>query len=401
MRNPTFCCFLEFGTMRTKMPSADIVRNSFFLLLMLVISSCSKAPGENKSSISVDTANLQRIDSVPQATKAVLKDTVLTITADTVRALYYPNTGREVMTLVKGNKCIITRTGRYDVVDNKGNFWIRVEHMGGRGWIFGGHTSLESDEWVFAEGMTERGHPYAQYGLSRLSGSTFEELWQKIGEAVKKGDYNDEVGTRTATTSDEAITVLEKETIGKNITELFKPGLLLDSVKSINYTNTTEGDEAGRFNHTFVTAIRDGKWRFVLDFVGEMKAMMPVHGHYVLAAEYDLEGVNLGTVGFANIVVWSPKQKKVLNRQRLAYSGVNPMGYPMFSRLEDGSFIASADCSYTNESLPALQIFETYNQALKGSPLKAKAFYITRYFAYNPKTLRFEESKQEVIYRGE
>jgi hypothetical protein len=373
-----------------------------YFLLLLLLSACGPSASDKKNgNAAIDTTNLQRIDSVPQLTEPYLKDTVLTIKADTVRALYYPNTGKAVMTLVKGNVCKITRTGRYDVLDGKGNFWIRVEHMGGRGWIFGGYTSLESDAWVFGEGMTERGHPYAQYGLSRLSGSTFEELWQKIGEAIKKGEYNDEVGTRTATLSDNLITVTEKETVGKTIAEVFRPGLALDSIRSINYTNTTEGDEAGRFNHTFVTAIRDGKWRFVLDFAGELKEATAMNGNYILAAEYDLQGVNLGTVGFANIVVWSPKQKKVLSRQRLAYSGVNPSGYPMFSRLEDGSYIASADCSYANEGVPTLQVFETYNQAVKGSPLKTKAFFITRYFTYNPQTLRFEESKQEVIYRGE
>jgi hypothetical protein len=252
--------------------------------------------------------------------------------------------------------------------------------------------------------MTERGHPYAQYGLSRLHGSTFAELWQQIGDAIKKAEYENEVGVMKATVNDMEIRVDEKETVGKNITEVFKPGFALDSVKSINYFNTTEEEDEGKtqFNHTFIAVYRSGKWRLIIDFVGELKGIFPVNGNYLLASEYKLSGAALGNVGFENMLVWSPRDKKVLSRQRLGYSGVNPMGYPIFNRLEDGSFIASAACTFSEEGgTPTLQIFETYNQAMKGSPVKEKAFYITRYFTYNTSKYKFEESKQEVIYRGE
>ena len=112
------------------------VRNGLFLFIAGFLGSCASKPSEKTAEIKIDTAKYHQVDSVSDVHYKVLKDTILTIKADSVKALYYPNTGRVVMTLKKGDRCSITRTGRYDVVDNKGNFWIRVERMGGKGWIF-------------------------------------------------------------------------------------------------------------------------------------------------------------------------------------------------------------------------------------------------------------------------
>jgi hypothetical protein len=379
--------------------------NSIALLLVSVIFlGCDKPKSETKSSTTaVDTTQLQKLDSVPLPAKSHLKDTILTITADTVRALYYPNTGREVMKLVKKDVCKITRTGRYDVIDGKGNFWIRVERFGGKGWIFGGQTSLESDVWAFSEGMTERGHPYVQYKLHKLSAPTFEGLFAKVGDAIKKAEYNDEeVGTMSVDLDDDEILVTEKETVGKTITESFKRGPATDSIKSINYYNvTTEGDTTA-FNHTFIAAFDGREWKFVADFYGELKDILALNGNYVLASSYDLANSSLGRVQFTNAVVWSSKKKAVIDRQRFGHSGVAVSGYPIFRRDEDGSFISNAVCSFAREGEAiTMQIFETYSQAMKGGSVQGKVYYITRYFTFNPSSLKFEESKQEVIYRGE
>ena len=258
-----------------------------FLLVVVILLGCDKPKAETKpNNMAVDTTQLQKLDSVPLPAKSHLKDTVLTITADTVRALYYPNTGREVMKLVKKDVCKITRTGRYDVVDGKGNFWIRVERFGGKGWIFGGQTSLESDVWVFSEGMTERGHPYTQYKLNKLSSPTFEGLFEKAGIAIKKTEYNDEeVGTMTVKVDDDEFLVQEKETTGKTITESFKLGPATDSIKSINYYNVTREGDTTEFNHTFIAAFDGREWKFVADFYGELKEIMAVNGNYMLGSE--------------------------------------------------------------------------------------------------------------------
>lgn len=379
--------------------------NPFIALLFVgvIFLGCDKPKSETPSnSTALDTTQLQKLDSVPLPAKSQLKDTILTITVDTVRALYYPNTGREVMKLAKKDVCNITRTGRYDVIDGKGNFWIRVERFGGKGWIFGGQTSLESDVWAFSEGMTERGHPNTQYKLNKLSAPTFEGLFKKVGEAIKKTEYNDEeVGTMTADVDDEVILVQEKETVGKTITETIKLGPATDSIKSINYYNVTKGGDTTEFNHTFVAAFDGREWKFVTDFYGELKEIMTVNGNYMLAASYELVNSNLGRVHFTNVVVWSSKKKAVIDRQRFGHSGIDISGYPIFRRDEDGSFISNATCTFAREGESiTMQVFETYNQAMKGGTVQEKVYYITRYFTYNPTNLKFEESKQEVIYRA-
>jgi hypothetical protein len=379
--------------------------NSFIWLLIVgvIFFACDKPKSETTSSnAAVDTTQLQKLDSVPLPAKSHLKDTILTITADTVRALYYPNTGREVMKLVKKDVCKITRTGRYDVIDGKGNFWIRVERFGGKGWIFGGQTSLESDVWAFSEGMTERGHPYMQYKFHKFSSPTFEGLYKKVGEAIKKAEYKDEeIGTMTVDFDDDEILVTEKETVGKTIVETFKLGPSTDSIKSINYYNvTTEGDTT-EFNHTFIAAFDGREWKFVADFYGELKEIMAVNGNYMLASSYDLVNSTLGRVHFTNVVVWSSMKKMIIDRQRFGHSGVAVSGYPIFRRDEDGSFISYATCSFAREGEAVnMQIFETYNQAMKGGTVQDKVYYITRYFTLNSSSLKFEESKQEVIYRA-
>jgi hypothetical protein len=376
----------------------------FLVLSGFVFIQCGKASVDNTSSAPVvDTAHLQKIDSVPVTAKSHLKDTVLKITADTVRALYYPNTGREVMKLMKGDVCNITRTGRYDVIDGKGNFWIRVERFGGKGWIFGGQTSLESDIWAFSEGMSERGHPNTQYKIHKLSAPTFEALFKQIGQAVKKNEYtDDEVGTMTVDIDDEEILVTEKETIGITLTESFKPGPATDSVKSINYYNKRLDTDTTEFNHTFIAAFDGRNWKLVADFYGELKEIVPVNGNHLLISSYDLFNTSLGKVHFANVWTWSSKNKQIIERQRFAYSGIDVTGYPLFRRDEDGSFMTNGQCTVSSEGDAVnLQVFETYSQAMRGGTVKEKAYYITRYFTYDPKSLKFVESKQEVIYRGE
>jgi hypothetical protein len=373
------------------------------LFVGVILLGCGKPQSETKSNNAApDTTQLQKLDSVPLPAKSHLKDTILTITADSVQALYYPNTGRKVMKLVKKDVCNITRTGRYDVVDGKGNFWIRVERFGGKGWIFGGQTSLESDVWAFSEGMTERGHPNTQYKLNKLSAPTFESLWEKVGQSIKKAAYNDEeIGTMTVDLDDDEILVQEKEIIGKAITETFRLGPATDSIKSINYYNiTTEGDTT-EFNHTFVAAFDGREWKFVTDFYGELKEIMVVNSNYVLASSYDLANSNLGRVHFTNVVIWSSNKKVVIDRQRFGHSGVDISGYPIFRRDEDGSFISYATCTFAREGENiSMQVFETYDQAMKGGTVQEKVYYITRYFTLNPSSLKFEESKQEVIYRA-
>ena len=373
-------------------------------MLLVVFMQCGKTPDENTSNIPViDTSQLQKIDSAPVAAKSHLKDTILKITADTVRALYYPNTGREVMKLVKGDVCNITRTGRYDVIDGKGNFWIRVERYGGKGWIFGGQTSLESDIWAFSEGMSERGHPYAQYGLHKLSAPTFEALFQQIGQAIKKNEYNDEeIGTMTVDVDDDEILVTEKEVIGINLTESFRPGPATDSVKSINYFNRRLDSDTTEFNHAFIAAFDGRKWKLVADFYGELKEIITVNGKLLLVSSYDLFSTSLGKVHLTNVWTWSSNKKGIIERQRFGYSGIDKRGYPLFRRDEDGSFMTYGQCTFSREGdAISLQVFETYSQAIKGGGIEEKSYYITRYFTYNPATLKFTESKQEVIYRGE
>jgi hypothetical protein len=376
----------------------------FLFLLSLVFTQCGKTSVEQASSaLVVDTANLQKIDSVPEVAKSHLKDTILKITADSVRALYYPNTGREVMKLAKGDVCKITRTGRYDVIDGKGNFWVRVERFGGKGWIFGGQTSLESDVWAFSEGMTERGHPYSQYKINKLSAPTFEALFKQIGQAVKRNEYNDEeVGKMTVDIDEDEILVTEKETVGITVTESFKPGPATDSIKSINYVNRTLDDDTTQFNHTFVAAFDGKNWKLVADFYGELKNIYASNGNHLLISNYNLTNTSLGVVNFTNVWVLSPKTKQVIERQRFGYSGIDVTGYPLFRRDEDGSFMTNGACTFNREGNDiTMQIFETYNQAKRGGGITQRAFYITRYFTYNPRTSKFEESKQEVIYRGE
>jgi len=373
---------------------------SLFLASIIFIS-CGKKPTETTSTIiSVDTTKFEKIDSIPISTKHRLRDTVLTIKADSIKGLYYPNTGKEVMTLKKGDVCKITRAGRYDVIDGKGNFWIRVERFGGKGWIFGGQTSLESDVWVFSEGMTERGHPYNKYNLNELSSADFEDLFEAVGKNIESTEYDDgENGSMSADVSDDKIIVKEVDNLTGTATESFVPGPETDSVKSINYTYVMEGNPGTSFNHTLITFLNGSKISFTVDLSGELKDIFKVGNNYLFVTDYTLSGSNLGNVHYTNMAIWSPKKKRIIERHRFGYSGVEPNGKPIFKPCEDGSFISMATSSFAREDGKlTMQVFETYDRVADSGTIEAKVFFVTRYFTFNESTNRFEESKQEVLY---
>jgi hypothetical protein len=376
-----------------------------FVIIGILLMECTNKQTEAVGSNSIDTTKLQKLDSVPTTKKVrtALKDTVLTITADSVKALYYPNTGKVVMTLKKGDVCKITRTGRYDVVDNKGNFWIRVERMGGRGWIFGGHTSIESDLWIFSEGMTEIGHPHNTYKLNKITASQFPELFNRMKGAIKKTELTegDEGGTRKIETKADEITVLDDDGLGTISSELFKLGPAADSVYSINYKYEVSGDVKTTFNHAFV-AFWDGKAAsLVSDFFGELKEIYRVGDRHIFVSDYSVASTNLGMVHLTNVTVWSARKKAVVNRQRFGHSAVENTGYPIFKKWDDGSFVANATCTFAREGDGlTMQVFETYNRLNDDDSVTEKVFFITRYFTFNPATSRFDESKQEVIYQA-
>jgi hypothetical protein len=372
---------------------------------IILLLSCGRKPVETPPvSTEVDTTKYQKVDSVTSVIpKSALRDTVLTIVVDSLNALYYPNTGRPVMKLKRGDICSITRTGRYDVVNGKGNFWVRVERMGGRGWIFGGHTSLESDVWVFSDGMTELGHPYMKYKINRLSASSFPELYSLIGKAIEKTEYSeeeDESGSRKVDVGDEEIVVTETGNLNSIITESFKPGPANDSIQSINYTYTEEGDNKVTFNHTFIITKHGAKVVIARDFFGELKEIHQVGKNWVLVADYNLFSSRLGNIHYTNVEVWSPGKKSIISRQRFADAAVEITGFPIFKPWDDGSFISSATCTFKEEEGKLnMEIFETYNR-LNGSTVIDKAFYVTRYFTFNEAINHFEEAKQEVIYQA-
>lgn len=353
----------------------------------------------------VDTSQYKQVDSVTVTTRHALKDTILTIKADSVNALYYPNTGKFVMKLKAGDVCKITKAGRYDVVDGKGNFWVRVERFGGKGWIWGGQTSLESDIWVFSEGMTELGHPYIKYKLNKLSATNFDELFKLAGKAIEKTEYaesDDEGGgTREVDYDDDEILITEDDKLGTITKESFKPGPANDSIQSVNYFYTSMGTDTVSFNHTLIT-FRDGaKVAFVADFFGELKEMHRVGKNYLLAADYSLTGSNLGKVQHTKLAVWSPSEKKIISRQRLGYSAVDIKGYPIFKRWEDGSYISEAKTTFAKvDGKLTMEIFETYSRLNDARQVEEKVVFITRYFTFNESTNLFEESRQEVIYQA-
>src|SRR5690349_19997005 len=118
------------------MMSSIIKSCCFSFDVLLVLARCSKKQPETVIPADVDTTKYQKVDSIFNIIpRSALRDTILTITDDSVYALYYPNTVKGLMKLKAGDVCNITRTGRYDVVDGRGNFWIRVERFGGKGWI--------------------------------------------------------------------------------------------------------------------------------------------------------------------------------------------------------------------------------------------------------------------------
>jgi hypothetical protein len=373
---------------------------------IILLLSCGKKSAETASIPSeVDTAKYQKVDSVTLTIpRSALRDTVLTIVADSVNALYYPNTGRVVMKLKRGDVCNITRTGRYDVVNGKGNFWVRVERFGGKGWIFGGHTTLESDVWVFSDGMTELGHPYIKYKLNKLSAADFSDLFSLIGKTIKGAEYSedeDDPGSRKVDWNDEEIIVTEDNNSGTTITESFKPGPATDSIQSINYTYSEEGDNKVTFNHTFIISRHGSKVFLVRDFFGELKEIHRVGRNHVLVADYDLFSSRLGNVHYTNVEVWSPAKKSIITRQRFADNAVETTGLPIFRPSDDGSFISSGKCTFTEpDGKLTMEIFETYNRVNTTDKVEEKMFFITRYFTFNEATNHFEEAKQEVIYQA-
>lgn len=373
--------------------------------MLLLLAHCSTKQTETAKTNSVDTTKFHKLDSVPIAKKVrtAIKDTVLTIKADSVKALYYPNTGKVTMKLKKGDVCKITRIGRYDVVDNKGNFWIRVERMGGKGWIFGGATSIESDVWVFSEGMTEIGHPYSTFQLNKLTGKQFPDLFEKVKQAIKKTELadGDEGGTRKVEVKQEEVIVTDDDGIGSVTTEVFKLGPTTDSIQSINYAYSLSGEVKTTFNHTFIAYFDGSKTSLIADFPGKLKEVHRIGHDYILASEYTLTDTNLGTVHYTNTAVISPKEKS-MRRMRYGHSAVESMGFPIFRRWDDGSFVANATTTFAREgNTLTMQIFEEYNRLNDDDTVTAKVFYITRYFTFNPATNQFDESKQEVIYLGD
>ena len=375
-----------------------------FFLSLFLLAGCSKKQTESPIPIQVDTSLYHKVDSITSSeSKTVLRDTILTIKADSVNALYYPNTGKVVMKLKAGDVCKITRKGRYDVVDGKGNFWIRVERFGGKGWIFGGQTSLESDVWVFPEGMTEDGHPYVKYKLNKLFAPNFSNLFQLAGKAIKGAEYSeseDEPGNRKVDLSDDAVVVHESGIGNSTITETFKPGPANDSIQSIIYQYQEEGDNNVTFNHSFIIARKGAHFSFVTDFFGELKEIHRVGKNFLFTADYDLLSGQLGNVHYTNVEIWSSQKKSIISRQRFANTAVEPAGYPIFKRWDDGSFISSAKCTFSEvDDKLNMEIFETYNRVSEKSSVEEKVFYVTRYFTFNQTTYRFEESKQEVIYQ--
>jgi hypothetical protein len=276
--------------------------------------------------------------------------------------------------------------------------------MGGRGWIFGGSTSIESDLWIFSEGMTEIGHPYNVYKMNKITAPQFADLFTRVKSAIKKTELadGDEGGSRKIDVESDAVIVHDDDGLGTMTTETFKLGPATDSVQSINYSCETGGDTKTKFNHTFIT-FSDGKNSgFVTDFFGELKEIHRVGNSHILVSDYTVNSPTLGTVHFNNITVWSPKKKVVTRRQRFGYSAVETTGYPIFKKWDDGSFISNSTCTFSREGDALnMQIFETYNRLNDDDTVTEKVFYITRYFTFNPATSQFEESKQEVIYRGE
>lgn len=386
-------------------PSLKFMASKFsfalsLLLAFMVIFGCGAKRDETTLSMgSIDTTQFQKVDSIPTAKKKALRDTVLTIRADTVRVLYYPNTGREVMKLLAGDVCRITRTGRYDVIEGKGNFWIRVERFGGKGWIFGGQTSLESDVWVFSEGMTESGNPHTKYNLDELSSSNFEGLFKMVGERIKNLEYKDESGSRIVELTDDKIEVKESEELGDSFIESFKPGPETDSIKSINYSYAMDEGSKISFNHTLIAFLKDSKYSLAADFSGELKEIIKVGNKYLFVTEYALSGSRLGNVHINNVIIWFPKKRVVIGRQRFGHSGLDPEGMPIFKPCEDGSFISQASCIFAREDGKLnMQVFETYNQVRETGGIKEKVFFITRYFTFNESVNRFVETKQEVLY---
>lgn len=380
--------------------------NKFLYLLIasvILLQACTLPKQEQKERASIDTTKYVRVDSVRDIRYKVLEDTVLKITADSVRALYYPNTGRKVMTLRKGDVCKITRTGRYDVIDNKGNFWIRVERMGGKGWIWGGNTSIESDLWVFEDGMAEISHPYMTYDINKVTASGFQALFEGIGKKVKRIESSDNVGEaeifKVSVANNEILTT-DDNGVGTLTTERFAPGPALDSVSTITYSSKTEATNPVEFNHTFVAYQSGTKNSLVLDFVGELKEIHRSGGNYVFISDYTLTSGELGKLHFTNITVWHPK-RKVIKKQRVGYSAVDPTGRSIFKSLEDHSFMAMAEAKFmTDGGSLKMEIFETYNMRMPDKSINEKVFFITRYFNFNPATNGFEEWKQEVIYQA-
>lgn len=399
---------LGSSTPCSKYPKLNTMSNqvvSSFVIFMAccLFVGCGKGTADNTATnTSVDTTKFHKLDSVPISKKVrtAIKDTVLTIKADSVKALYYPNTGKVTMKLKKGDVCKITRVGRYDVVDNKGNFWIRVERMGGKGWIFGGATSIESDLWVFSEGMTEIGHPYSTYKLDKITAKQFGDFFDRVKDAVKKTEISaeDEGGTRKVDVKADEIVVQDDDVVGSVATESFKVGPSRDSVHSFNYAYSVTGDAKTSFNHTFIAYSNGAKTTLVADFPGELKEIHRIGRDYILAAEYTLTDTNLGTVHYTNLAVWSPKEK-AMKRLRFGQSAVETTGFPIFKRWDDGSFVSKATATFTREGdVLTMQIFEEYNRLNDDDTVTEKVFYITRYFTFNPVTNLFDESKQEVIY---
>ena len=383
------------------------LNKSHYVLAIAValLANCTTPTNQTASNSAVDTTKFHKLDSIPIAKKVrtAIKDTVLTIKADSVNALYYPNTGKVVMKLKKGDVCKITRVGRYDVIDNKGNFWIRVERMGGKGWIFGGQTSIESDLWVFSEGMTEIGHPYSTFSLNKITGKQFPDFFEKVQKAIQKTELadGDEGGTRKVEIKQDEVIVSDDDGIGSITTEVFKLGPTTDSIHSINYRYSLSGDVKTTFDHTFIAYSDGTKTSLIADFPGELKAIHRIGRDYILAAEYTLTDTNLGAVHYTNLAVVSPKEKS-MKRMRYGYSAVETTSFPIFRRWDDGSFVTKATSTFAREgSLLTMQIFEEYNRLNDDDTVTEKVFYITRYYTFNPVTNQFDESKQEVIYLGE
>ena len=102
-----------------------------------------------------------------------------------------------------------------------------------------------------------------------------------------------------------------------------------------------------------------------------------------------------------HIAIWSSAEKKVVGRQRLGYSGVNPQGYPIFRPWDTGDFIS--ETSYTLNSTDDklnLELIETYDRINNQEKVDKNVMYITRYYTLNDSTFQFDESRQEVIYRA-